>query len=184
MSSGNTVAGAMAFEFRDFKDLTEGVVDLLVEKTEPADPSRGHVPCYHFRILLHQTSEPIGKIRLRVGHVPVLLIVGHVGFDIDEPHRGHGYAARACVLVRQAALVHGLDKLVIAYDPDNVASRKTCEQIGATFVGIADVPEDHELYRQGERTVARYDWNLGVTVGKARESSRIGVPTSALGPLL
>ena len=45
---------------------------------------------------------------------------------------------------------HGLDVLWITCNPDNIASRRTCERLGATLVDIIPVPKDHELYARGD----------------------------------
>jgi len=47
---------------------------------------------------------------------------------------------------------------VITCDPQNVASVRTCERLGATLIGIFDVPEDHPMYQKGRRRVSRYEW--------------------------
>jgi RimJ/RimL family protein N-acetyltransferase len=35
--------------------------------------------------------------------------------------------------------------------PDNLASRRTCERLGATFEGIVPLPPTHILHKRGER---------------------------------
>ena len=150
----------MAFEFTDLDLLTDGTIDLRVEQKVPADPSRGHVPAYHYAIARHGSSERIGAIRLRIGHVPALLTAGHIGYEIEEGHRGHHFAARACLLLARVARAHRLGRVIITCDPENIASRRTCERIGASFRGIYDVPADHEMYRQGVRKVCRYEWTV------------------------
>ena len=148
----------MAFEFTDLDLLTDGTIDLRIEAKVPADPSKGYVPAYHYTIALHATTEKVGIIRLRVGHTPSLLTAGHIGYEVDERHRGHHYAARACLLIGRVARAHGLSPIIITCDPENVASRRTCERIGASLRGTYDVPTDHEMYRDGRRKVCRYEW--------------------------
>ena len=148
----------MAFEFADLDLLTDGTIDLCIEEKVPADPSKGHVPAYHYAIALHGRAEKIGIIRLRVGNVPSLLTAGHIGYAVDEGQRGHHYAARACLLLGRVARVHGLSPVIITCDPENIASRRTCERIGASLRGTYDVPIDHEMYRTGRRKVCRYEW--------------------------
>lgn len=164
----------MAFELTDLDRLSDGVVDLVVEEREPADPTRGYVPCYHYRIFPHGSALRVGEIRLRVGRVethPTLLTAGHIGYEVDEAHRGHGYAARACALLAPVALAHGLRRLVITCDPDNAPSRRTCERVGAVLVGVFDVPPDHPMYQKGRRKVCRYVWSLPGPRGPSRPSS-------------
>jgi predicted acetyltransferase len=155
--------GAVTFEFRGWETLTDGVIDLVVERCEPADPARGHTPCYHFRISRHGATTPVGTIRLRVGSVdayPLLLFSGHVGYEIEETYRGHGYAGRACRLLRPVALAHGLDRLTITCSPTNAASRRTLERLGATLVGVFPLAPDHPVYREDRRSVCRFEWSL------------------------
>ena len=150
----------MTFEFTDHDLLTDGTIDLRIDEKVPADPSKGHVPAYHYTIVRHGTAETIGIIRLRVGHVPSLLTSGHIGYAVEEGHRGHRYAARACLLLARVARAHGLNPVIITCDPENVASRRTCERIGASLRGTYEVPTDHEMYRAGRRKVCRYEWYL------------------------
>ena len=149
------------FRFRKWGPLTDGLVDVTVEAEEPEDPAKGHVPCYHFRVARHGDPRKVGEVRLRVGIVednPSLLTSGQVGYEINEDARGHSFAARACLLVGPIALAHGLDPVIITCDPQNLASVKTCERLGATLVGTFDVPADHPMYQKGRRRVHRYEW--------------------------
>ncbi|MEE8418514.1 MAG: hypothetical protein V3S02_00210, partial [Dehalococcoidales bacterium] len=70
------------------------------------------------------------------------------------------YAARACNLIKQVALDHGLKTLWITCNPDNVPSRRTCEILGCELVEIEDLPEETDLYRDGDRQKCRYRWDL------------------------
>jgi tagatose 1,6-diphosphate aldolase len=160
---------AMAFKFLDLDHLTDGVIDLLIEEKQPASPSRDYFPAYYYNITLHNSKEIVGGIRLRVGPATSLLAPeGHIGYGIEPRYRGHHLAARACQLVGRVARAHGMDRLLITCDPENIASRKTCERIGARLVGIVDVPADHELYRKGARRVCRYEWVLGQSTSPNR----------------
>jgi len=152
----------MPFEFKDIDPLTDGVIDLVVEKREAADPIN-HVPCYHYLIVRHGSRTEVGRIRLRVGsadRTPSLLTSGHMGCDIEEPHRGHGYAARASLLLKPVALAHGMPNLILTCDPENLPSRRTCERIGARLLGAFDIPMDQPLYQEGKRKILRFEWDL------------------------
>jgi tagatose 1,6-diphosphate aldolase len=151
----------MVFEFKDFDHLSDGIIDLVIEAKGPADPKKDYAPAYHYKITLHGSKEGIGTIRLRVGNNLSLLTSGHVGYGINPPHQGHHYAERACRLLQQVARAHGMSTLIITCDPENPASRRTCERLGATLTGIYDVPKDHDMYAKGRRKVCRYEWTLG-----------------------
>ena len=145
---------------RDLTDpgiLTDGEISLVLRKTTPADPEKGFVPAYIFNITKTDTDEAAGEIALRVGYTGDLVwYAGHIGYGVHEPFRGNYYAAKACRLVLPLAAAHGMDVLWITCNPDNWASRKTCEFIGAELVGIVDLPEYTEMYKRGERRKCRY----------------------------
>ena len=42
---------------------------------------------------------------------------------------------------------HGLREIWITCNPENIASRRTCQFLGATFVGTVPLPKNHILYR-------------------------------------
>ena len=49
-----------------------------------------------------------------------------------------------------------MSELWITCNPDNIASRRTCERLGAEMKGVIDVPPGHILYARGERQKCRY----------------------------
>jgi len=149
------------FVFHKYPTLTDGCIALSVEREYDGDPPRGWAPSYDFRICLRDRDVRVGSISLRVGDTDFLrLYAGHVGYGISPAHRGHRYAARACLLLRGVALDHGMEDLWITCNPDNLASRRTCELLGARLIEIIDLPPDTELYRRGERQKCRYRWRV------------------------
>ncbi|MDE1820072.1 MAG: GNAT family N-acetyltransferase [Euryarchaeota archaeon] len=150
----------MAFVFDGPPRLSDGVIDLVLVATDPADPSKDYVPEYRYRIEIHGGGPVVGEVRLRVGRTRGLLTGGHIGYGVEAAHRGHHFAERACRLVGQVALHHGLDPLIITCAPENISSRRTCERLGAKLLGEFDVPPDHDMYQRGRRKVLRYEWRL------------------------
>ena len=149
------------FEFNDYDEITDGEIKVVVRERRPAKPEIGYVPAYRFDILLPDNPEPIGQIELRVGNTRhIIMYAGHLGYRINEEYRGQRYAAKACNLIKRIALDHDLDTLWITCNPDNYASRRTCEIMGAKFVEIVYLPEDTDMYQSGERQKCRYRWNL------------------------
>lgn len=145
------------FEFRNPGKLVDGELQLILVEKYPGDPARGWVPAYRFRMTLVGQAQEIGNIELRVGHTNhILMYAGHIGYRVAPEHRGHHYAARACRLLFPLARSHGLDTLWITCNPDNIASRKTCEFLGAKLVEIVDLPLDTDMYLMGERQKCRY----------------------------
>ena len=150
------------FKFKDYPTLTDGEIDVVIDEKRPAGFHPGWVPSYEYHICLHGQPEPIGHISLRIGDVKnITMYGGHIGYRVDEPYRGHHYAAKACNIVKQVALDYGFKTLWITCNPDNIASRKTCEAIGCELIDIVDLPEDNDMYLEGERQKCRYKWEIG-----------------------
>jgi tagatose 1,6-diphosphate aldolase len=102
-----------------------------------------------------------GGIGLRIGNTRDLeLYYGHVGYNVFPPARGNHYAERACRLLLPLARAHGLRRLWITCNPDNLASRRTCERLGCTMVDLVHVPAGHPLHLRGEREKCRYRLDL------------------------
>lgn len=147
--------------FHDPGTLVDGDLELRLVATRPADPDRGLVPEYGFRMTLAGGDAEIGGINLRIGDTERLrLYAGHFGYGVHPEQRGHRYAARACRLLLPLARRHGLKTLWVTCNPENVASRRTCELAGARFVEIVDVPEDTDIYQRGEHQKCRYRVDL------------------------
>ncbi|MBT4498493.1 MAG: GNAT family N-acetyltransferase [Gemmatimonadetes bacterium] len=145
--------------FNSYPILTDGEIDLILERTFDGIPGTTWSPSYNFKISLHDKRGKIGNISLRIGHTDHLrLYAGHIGYGIDLNHRGHRYAAKACQLVKQVALDHDFSEVWITCNPENFPSRRTCEIIGAEYVETVDLPSNTEMYRLGERQKRRYRW--------------------------
>ncbi|MBR3739691.1 MAG: GNAT family N-acetyltransferase [Clostridia bacterium] len=146
-----------ACHFDDFAllpPLTDGRVSLRTERLCPADPVKRYVPAYHFEIMAN--DQPVGKISLRIGYPDSLLYGGQIGYNVDEPYRGHGYAGAACRLLFPVMRAHGMRSAIITNNVENTASRRVCEKNGARFLCQIDIPEDHEMYKNGSRRVNVY----------------------------
>jgi predicted acetyltransferase len=123
----------------------------------PGEASRGFVPYYHFRIVTTDDAE-IGHINFRVGRTEhVRLCAGHIGFEVLESYRGHGYAWEACQAI--APFVRSIyESVIITCDPDNLPSIRTIERLGARFVDEVAVPPHDPHYLRGSRSKRRYEW--------------------------
>jgi tagatose 1,6-diphosphate aldolase len=137
--------------------LAWGDVRLRFVRIVPAEPSRGFVPYYHFRVLLADGSDA-GHVNFRVGdNEHVRFYAGHIGFEIHEAFRGHGYALQACRAI--APFVASIyDAVTITCDPENHPSRRTIERLGAKFVDEVPIPPHDPHYERGSRRKKRYEW--------------------------
>lgn len=142
--------------------------DTIPRGHEAAHPGSGRVPVYHFWMrwleLPGAVPQPLriaGAISLRVGsNREIELYYGHIGYHVYPVARGHGYAARATRLILPLARAHGMETLWITCNPDNAASRATCEHLGATLVEIVPVPTTDPLYSRGDHEKCRYRLDL------------------------
>jgi predicted acetyltransferase len=149
------------FEFHDPGKLVDGNLELILAERYPGGPSIGFVPTYRFKMRLAGGDKDVGHVELRVGNTRhIVMYGGHIAYGVLPEYRGHHYAARACRLLLPLARSHGLNPLWITCNPDNFASRRTCELAGATFVEIVDLPEDIDMYSEGERRKCRYRIDL------------------------
>ena len=119
--------------FFDVSDLKTEEIFLKLVKTCDAQPEKQWVPAYHFDICLIDGTK-IGYCDLRIGHNDKTYIGGNIGYGIDEPYRGHHFAAKACALLFCQARKHGLDYLTISCQPSNKASSRTCELAGGEYI--------------------------------------------------
>ena len=120
------------------------------------DGSPWQVPAYRFNMVVDDARA--GTISLRVGHNEWLVrYAGQVGFSVGPPFRGRHLAERATRLLLPLARSHGLDPLWISCNPDNAASRRVIERLGAVFVELVDLPPDYDRYTsRGERQKLRF----------------------------
>ena len=85
-------------------------------------------------------AETAGEIALRVGEDASLFYLGHIGYHVDPPFRGHGAALRACRLCVPVFSELGMRTFVITTDEDNLPSIRTCEKLGCILESTVNVP--------------------------------------------
>jgi tagatose 1,6-diphosphate aldolase len=147
------------FEFIDPGPLADGELELALVETKPGDPARQWLPNYVFEMRV--AGHKAGGINLRIGYTHnIVMYGGHIGYGVEPEFRGHHYAERACRLILPLAKAHGLDTIWITCNPDNIASRRTMERLGAELVEIVPLPEDNDQYARGDREKCRYRLDL------------------------
>ena len=139
------------------ENLSSGEVLLRFANIVAGDSERGLVPYYHFRILDAEGTD-VGHINFRVGdNAHVQLCAGHIGYEVQESFRGHGYALKACRALAPFVRVF-YSSVIITSDPDNHASLRTIERLGASFIDEIEVPPHDPQYQRGSRRKKRYRW--------------------------
>jgi predicted acetyltransferase len=138
-----------SFEFFDPGPLRDGDLELVLVEKSPGRPEEGIVPAYHFQMRRGDPPQEIGYIHLRTSLTPRLReFGGHIGYGVNEPFRGHRYAARACRLLFPLARRHGIDPILVTCDEGNAASRRTCERIGGELQRIAPAETENGVIRR------------------------------------
>ncbi|MBR6281635.1 MAG: GNAT family N-acetyltransferase, partial [Lachnospiraceae bacterium] len=100
----------MEFLNTDFLESEE--IKLIVENTAEGNPEKKWLPAYHFLICDKQGNR-LGDCDFRVGYTDGIYYGGHIGYEVDEEHRGHHYAAKACKLLFELARKHEMEYLYV-----------------------------------------------------------------------
>ena len=144
-----------AIDLLEVPQLADRELELHLSERTLGDPARNWLPAYRFDMRVN--GRKAGAISLRVGSNEYIeLYAGHIGYGVEYDFRGNHYAARACKLLFDLARHHGMTTLWITCNPENVASRRTCELIGGELVDIVDLPPETDMYKEGERQKCRY----------------------------
>ena len=128
------------------------------------------IGCEHtltFDIVESCSEQVAGEISLRLGDSPEQFYLGHVGYHVDPPFRGHRYAAQACRLCVPLLRYLGMRSAVITTDPTNLASIKTCEILFCELESTVNVPQKITDKLEISTVKRRYLWRLDTeTTGK------------------
>ena len=135
---------------------SDGEIDLCLSSAGFLESGSGIRYGYTFDIYLSGLKKPIGYISLRLGESTALYYLGHIGYRIHAQFRGHAYAAKALTLLIPLMKKEKLLHPVITTNPDNWASRKTCEKLDCILERIAPVPHEHWEVCSGAAYKCRY----------------------------
>ena len=131
-------------------------VDLRFRDRTTRDRNQGIRESYTYDICLIDSGEPVGYISLRLGESPEIYYLGHIGYRVEEPWRGHHYAARAVQALLPLIKDLGMLSISITTDPDNIPSRKTCEKLGCVLENIVPVPPRYRALCMNSPAKCRY----------------------------
>lgn len=136
------------FEFKTEYEILQG--DLLTLKICEKNPGGGlALPFYYYDIYENEKGCQVRKISIRIGENYHSYYNGNIGYEIDEPYRGHHYSCHAVNMVLPVARAHGMDSIYLTCRESNIASRKIIERTGARLLEIADVPRDYCYWKEG-----------------------------------
>ncbi|MBN9415172.1 MAG: GNAT family N-acetyltransferase [Candidatus Eremiobacteraeota bacterium] len=109
-------------------------LQLRIGSTSP-----GHPPAYYFSMFLDGVRGKVGGIDLRLDEANI--VGGQIGYVVAPRFRGQGLASRALRLLLPLVQRHGFERLWVTCDPDNLASRRTCEKAGFRLHEILTIPQ-------------------------------------------
>ena len=148
--------------FQRFRaEYTDGVIDLVPCHINPPAAKLGFGHEQVWRITLHNQRKEIGQISYRDGESRYMYYFGHIGYHVNPAWRGHHYAWRACLLLKEEIRMSGKQSVVITCDTDNMPSRKTCEKLGCELERTAPVPDDIRMEYDMSSEKRRYIWRPG-----------------------
>ena len=143
--------------FLPLEAMSDGELELRLLSAAPADASKQRAAAYSFGMFLPGRKRKVGGIDLRLSESEDMRHYGgQVGYGVFPDFRGRQLAARALALLLPLARRHGFQELWITCDPDNLASRRSCERAGAVFFELVEIPPGHEMYERGIREKCRY----------------------------
>lgn len=139
------------------------IVDLKYLNETSEVTAYDGIPTVYYSICLHNTNTKVGNIDIRLKMNEDMYYYGHVGYNVYQKYRGHHYSYEACkLLFKEAKCRYHLDELYLTCNPDNAASYKTLKKLNGELVEVIQVPEDHALYKQGDKMkcIFRYKINI------------------------
>ncbi|MEZ4676536.1 MAG: GNAT family N-acetyltransferase [Caldilineaceae bacterium] len=156
-----TVNNAVILDFIEPGTLVDGELELMLIECYAGNAQLRLAPAYRFKMANTHDGRAMGRIELRLGNSENLrMYAGHIGYRVHEAFRGRHYAARAVQLLVPLARYHQLGTLWITCNPENLASRRSCELAGLTFTEIVKVPPSSDMYAMGDRQKCRYQMVL------------------------
>ena len=108
----------------------------------------------------HGRRRDAGRISIRMGESEAVYYYGHIGYHINPAYQGHGWAGLACRLIEPMLVREGHTSVVITCDPDNIASRRTCEKLGCTLERTVPVARWLQDKYDIRAVKCRYIWQL------------------------
>lgn len=138
------------------RNLKDEEITIKLFKVMPPVPSKGYFPAYKYNIYLNKDNSLVGFIDLRIGYNENVFYGGHIGYGIDKLYRGNAYAKKASKLLLEVAKKHQMDILFISADVNNIASRKTIENLDFETLGVFSLPPYNEMYLLGDKKKVIY----------------------------
>lgn len=134
-------------------------MELTIKQIDYIEDVKDWLPYYVFDILLDKSI--IGRLIFRTGTNEQHLYDGHIGYTIEPEYQGHCFAYQACLKLKPFMMNLGYKEVIITCSPENIASSKTIEKLGANYIQTSKIPsilrKDFE-YHETMKDI--YKWQL------------------------
>ena len=149
--------------FRKKRFYESETVDLKERYRVSEQMAYDGVPTVYYDILRHSDHQKIGKIDLRLKNDGDMYYYGNIGYHILKEYRGNHYAYYACLLLFEIARKEfHLKELIVTCSPENTASYKTLKKLNGELIELVQVPKNHTLYANGEKTKYIFRYRIGL----------------------
>lgn len=116
-------------------------------------------PYYIYQII--EGTEEIGRIVFRLGSNSDHYYDGHIGYSIHPEYRGQAKSYQACELLRGIIKKQGYTEVIITCSPDNLASKKIIQKLGAKYLETAVIPAKlRKYFARDEQEKEIYLWRV------------------------
>lgn len=96
----------------------------------------GYIPCTTYWVMLDDKIIGLANIKHYLNDF-LRKKGGHLGLSLAKEYRGKGIGYETTLLlIDKARSEFGIDDILLTNEPDNVASRKLCEKLGAELTDI------------------------------------------------
>lgn len=150
--TGEFIHGCSSLE--NFSEINDWLEHLKAYESKETLPNKNFVPSFQYVLYDILTREVLGSVSIRTELNEALRQVGgHIGYSVAPSKRRKGYG---CFILEEAlkkAKNHGLNRVLVTCDEDNVASAKVIEANGGILDSII-------LDSESNKQVKRYWINL------------------------
>lgn len=154
-------SGALDLYLREGRSYEEWLEKLEVSRTRIASEEK--VPSVTYFLMNNKESKIYGMINIRLAlNKKLRESNGNIGYSIRPSERRKGYNKINLYLGLKVCKKHGLDKVMIDCDRENLGSKKTILSLGGEY--------EREYYSQEYKTIVEVYW---INVQKSLEENSI-----------
>ena len=136
-------------------------IDLILDEVVQENKEKGYPAAIMYKIVLKGTNIIVGHCSAKIGYSEILYYAGHTGFSVKEEYRGKGFATEAVILLKKVFKANNMYWIYITNNPDNQASIRVCEKIGAKFIKLVEFSEQ-DLKRFAVQDSFKNIWQLKI----------------------